>query len=143
MSVNVVFHPSFGCLQLALRRVLRFLFARVMTRGHVKSESVAATKIVGNRKHDPKLSDKPKRFHGSVEFDPTRVGRDAGRIADEVSSHLSGLVGANVTVTLEIEAEIPNGARPKSVIPVEIEDFRKFIHVTCVVLQLRFALCIK
>jgi predicted AAA+ superfamily ATPase len=53
---------------------------------------------------------KPKRFHGSVELDATRVGRDAGRIADEVISHLSGLVGANVTVTLEIEAEIPNGA---------------------------------
>ena len=38
------------------------------------------------------------------------MGRDAGRIADEVISHLSGLVGANVKVTLEIEAEIPNGA---------------------------------
>ncbi len=53
---------------------------------------------------------KPKRFHGSVELDATRVGRDAGRIADEVISHLSGLVGANVTVTLEIDAEIPKGA---------------------------------
>jgi hypothetical protein len=53
---------------------------------------------------------KPKRFHGTVELDATRVGRDAGRIADEVISHLSGLVGANVKVTLEIEAQIPNGA---------------------------------
>jgi hypothetical protein len=25
-----------------------------------------------------------KRFHGSVRLDATRVGRDAGRIADEV-----------------------------------------------------------
>jgi hypothetical protein len=53
---------------------------------------------------------KPKRFHGTVSLDPERVGRDASRIADEVISHLSGLVGAKVTVTLEIEAEIPNGA---------------------------------
>lgn len=38
-------------------------------------------------------------------------GRDAGRIADEVISHLVvGLVGAKVTVTLEIEAEVPAGA---------------------------------
>jgi hypothetical protein len=30
------------------------------------------------------------------------VGRDASRIADEVIAHLSGLVGAKVTVTLEV-----------------------------------------
>ena len=52
----------------------------------------------------------PKRFHGSVELDSTRVGRDAGRIADEVISHLVGLVGATVNVTLDISAEIPSGA---------------------------------
>jgi hypothetical protein len=37
-------------------------------------------------------------------------GRDAGRIADEVVTHLVGLVGSSVRVTLEIEAEIPGGA---------------------------------
>ena len=52
----------------------------------------------------------PRRFHGSVELDSTRVGRDASRIADEVISHLSGLVGAVVRVTLEVEAKIPDGA---------------------------------
>jgi hypothetical protein len=30
----------------------------------------------------------PKRFHDTVTLEPTRVGRDAGRIADEVVSHL-------------------------------------------------------
>jgi hypothetical protein len=44
-----------------------------------------------------------------VALDATRVGRDASRIADEVIAHLSGLVGAEVTVTLEIEAKTPNG----------------------------------
>ena len=44
----------------------------------------------------PPEAAKPKRFHGTVDLDPERVGRDAGRIADEVISHLSGLVGANV-----------------------------------------------
>jgi hypothetical protein len=42
--------------------------------------------------------------------DSARVGRDAGRIADEVIAHLSGQVGAEVTVTIEIEAKLPNGA---------------------------------
>jgi len=53
---------------------------------------------------------KPKRYHGSVILDSARVGRDAGRIADEVITHLVGLVGSSVRVTLEIEAEIPQGA---------------------------------
>lgn len=39
-----------------------------------------------------------------------RVGRAAGRIADEVVTHLVGLVGSKVTAALEIQAEIPAGA---------------------------------
>jgi predicted AAA+ superfamily ATPase len=53
---------------------------------------------------------KPRRYHGTVTLDSARVGRDAGRIADEVITHLVGLVGSSVRVTLEIEAEIPAGA---------------------------------
>lgn len=49
----------------------------------------------------------PKRFHGSVTLNTTRVGRDASRIADEVIAHLAGLVGSKVKVTLEIEADLP------------------------------------
>jgi predicted AAA+ superfamily ATPase len=71
----------------------------------------------------PPEAAKPKRFHGSVMLDPERVGRDAGRIADEVISHLSGLVGADVKVTLEIEAEIPNGA-PDNVVRTVTENAR-------------------
>ena len=64
---------------------------------------------------------KPKRFHGSVDLDATRVGRDAGRIAEEVIVHLEGLVGAKVKVTLEIEAEIPDGA-PDNVVRTVTEN---------------------
>jgi hypothetical protein len=65
----------------------------------------------------------PKRFHGSVELDPTRVGRDAGRIADEVVAHLAGLVGATVKLTLDIEAEIPSGT-PDHVVRTVTENGR-------------------
>ena len=58
----------------------------------------------------PKAAPLPRRFHGSVTLDTARVGRDAGKIAEEVIAHLSGLVGTEVTVTLEIHAEIPSGA---------------------------------
>jgi predicted AAA+ superfamily ATPase len=67
----------------------------------------------------PKLT----RFHGTVTLDSTRVGRDASRIADEVIAHLAGLVGAKVTVTLEVEADIPTGA-PDQVVRTVTENSR-------------------
>jgi len=57
----------------------------------------------------------PRRFHGSVSLQATRVGRDAGRIADEVISHLAGLVGSDVNVTLEISCEVQGGVPDKVV----------------------------
>jgi hypothetical protein len=63
----------------------------------------------------PVPSAAPKRYHGSVMLDPTRAGRDAGKIADEIVAHLAGAVGADVKVTLEIEATIPGGASDRVV----------------------------
>lgn len=57
----------------------------------------------------------PRRFHGTVRLDSARVGRDASRIADEVIAHLVGQVGAEVTVILEIEARLPDGASEATV----------------------------
>lgn len=63
-----------------------------------------------------------------IVWSATRVGRDAGRIADEVIAHLAGLVGSRVKVTLEIEAEIPAGA-PENVVRIVTENGRtlKFV----------------
>jgi predicted AAA+ superfamily ATPase len=66
---------------------------------------------------------KPRRFHGSVTLDPARVGRDASKIAEEVIAHLVGLMGANVRVTLEIEADIPGGT-PDNVVRTVTENSR-------------------
>jgi predicted AAA+ superfamily ATPase len=71
----------------------------------------------------PAVVTAPKRFHGSATLDSKRVGRDAGRIADEVVAHLAGLLGSNVKVTLEIEAEIPAGA-PEHVVRTVTENCR-------------------
>ena len=68
-------------------------------------------------------SRQPTRFHGAVRLDSARVGRDASQVADEVISHLSGLIGAKVTVTLEIQAEVPSGA-PDSVVRTVTENSR-------------------
>jgi predicted AAA+ superfamily ATPase len=59
---------------------------------------------------EPPSASRPRRYHGVVELDPDRVGRDASRIADEIISHLSTLPNAKIQVTLEIQAEIPDGA---------------------------------
>ncbi|MFH1738443.1 MAG: Swt1 family HEPN domain-containing protein [bacterium] len=64
---------------------------------------------------------KARRFHGSVSLDPIRVGRDAGRIAQEVIQHLTTQPGAKVEVTLEIQAIIPEGA-PDNVIRTVTEN---------------------
>jgi len=37
---------------------------------------------------------------------PSRAGRNANRIAEEVIARLTSLVGTKVTVTLEVEADI-------------------------------------
>src|SRR5271165_1426517 len=72
---------------------------------------------------DKECPPKPKRYHGTVILDSARVGRDAGRIADEVITHLVGLVGSSVRVTLEIEADTPEGA-PDTVVRTVTENTR-------------------
>jgi hypothetical protein len=62
-------------------------------------------------------------------LDPARVGRDAGRIADEVISHLAGLIGSSVKVTLEIEATVEAGA-PENVVRTVTENSRTLKFTT-------------
>jgi hypothetical protein len=50
------------------------------------------------------------RFYGAVEVDAVRLGAKAGEISEAVVAHLAGLPKARVRVTLEVEAEIPEGA---------------------------------
>lgn len=57
----------------------------------------------------------PRRFFGSVELDSTRMGRDAGRIAEEVLAHLSSIRGARVRVELQIEASVDDGVDQSTV----------------------------
>ena len=55
------------------------------------------------------------RFHGSAKLDPMRLGRDAAKIAEEIVQHLTSMIGAEVEVSLEIQAHIPDGASPELV----------------------------
>lgn len=62
-----------------------------------------------------------RRYHGAVQLDPERVGLTAGQVAEEIVAHLVGLEGAEVRVTLEIDARIPDGA-PSHVVRIVTEN---------------------
>jgi predicted AAA+ superfamily ATPase len=82
----------------------------------------------GGQSRPPGAEAKPKaptlrRFHGSAKIDATRLSRDVDLIASSVVQHLAGLLGAKVTITVEIEAEIPSGA-PDNVVRTVTENCR-------------------
>jgi predicted AAA+ superfamily ATPase len=66
-------------------------------------------------------STRPKSYHGVVTLNAERVGRDAGQVATEVISHLTGLIGADVKVTIEIHAQVPDGV-PENVVRIVTEN---------------------
>jgi hypothetical protein len=66
---------------------------------------------------------KYRRFHGSVSLNATRLPRDVGQIADGVVQHLTSLLGSNVEISLEISAQIPDGA-PENVVRTVNENCR-------------------
>ena len=76
---------------------------------------------VGTAPVIPVAKSNPRRYHGTTDLDPTRVGRDAAKVADEVLAHLVGLQGARIKVTLEIEAEVPGGV-PGQVVRIVLEN---------------------
>lgn len=55
------------------------------------------------------VKQQPNVFVASVKLDGNRLGREAGKVAEEVVQHLSTLPGAEVEVTLEIHVRVPGG----------------------------------
>ncbi len=70
----------------------------------------------------------PRRFFGSVEIDPDRAGRDMGRVAEEVLQHLTTLPGGKITVTVDIQAELPGGVS---------DDVRRAVDENCRTLRFK------
>jgi predicted AAA+ superfamily ATPase len=58
----------------------------------------------------PKEKPAPRRFHGTITLEPSRMARDAGVIAQEIVQHLLSQPDSNVQITLEIQTHIPEGA---------------------------------
>ncbi len=77
-----------------------------------EGEGVAAGQPV------PPAEKVPRSFFGTVELDPARLNKQVPDIAEHVVQHLVKLPSADVKVTLEIRAEVPDGVPHKVVIDV-------------------------
>ena len=69
----------------------------------------------------PTQAAKFKRFYGTVNLDPIRAGRDAQQVIAEIVQHLTGLPGATVEVTMEIQAKVSDGV-PENVVHIVTEN---------------------
>jgi hypothetical protein len=71
----------------------------------------------GGKKDETVVKPPPRmtRFFGTVTLDPARPVRDAEKVIAEVVQHLTALVGADVTIRMEIEARHPDGMTEKLV----------------------------
>jgi len=77
----------------------------------------------------PSQAVKPKRFYGTVLLDTIRTGPAAQRIIEEVVQHLAGLPGADVEVTMEIQAKVSDGV-PDDIVRTVTENCRTLRFTT-------------
>jgi len=66
-------------------------------------ESVSETPTVSP------IEQKPTRFHGAVMISPERPAREIHQIFEAIIEQLTSLPGADVSIKLEIDAEVPSG----------------------------------
>ncbi|HRI16481.1 MAG TPA: DUF499 domain-containing protein, partial [Verrucomicrobiota bacterium] len=60
-------------------------------------------------------AEKPNHFFGNVQVDAERISRDVDALAKEIIQHLARLPGAQVKVTVEIQATVPTGVPDNTV----------------------------
>jgi len=75
------------------------------TTGQTSSEQAGA----GASAQPERTSKKNTHFYGSIQIDANKLGSTAGTISQEVLQHLNRLPGVEVTVILDIQANIPYG----------------------------------
>jgi len=75
-------------------------------------ETVSAVSGFGRTTPPPNSIPSPQKnhFYGSVEIDALRLRGETGQITDEILQHFTAIVGADVTITLDIRVNLPEGA---------------------------------
>lgn len=63
------------------------------------------------------------RFHASTKLNPAKLAGNAGQVGEEIVQHLNALRGADVEVTIEVHATVPDGI-PESIVRTVSENAR-------------------
>lgn len=92
--------------------------------GSSTSSTSSTTDLFRPEPPEPPKSDKPRRFYGNMSLNTLRIGKDAGRIAEEVVQHLISLPEATVEVSFEIQAYVPDGV-PDEIVRAVKENCRE------------------
>ena len=72
-------------------------------------------------KPHPELPKLARRYAASLTLDADRPSRDMGKVAEEVIAHLSALPKAELSITVEILADVPDGV-PEDVQRIVLEN---------------------
>jgi|HigsolmetaAR203D_1030402.scaffolds.fasta_scaffold02416_4 hypothetical protein len=90
----------------------------------IEPYSVGGTIPVVPQPGEPQPAEtKNTRFYLSAKLDTTRINRDVQRLVEEVISHLTSVDGCQVEVSLEVNAQIPDGL-PHQTVRVVTENCR-------------------
>lgn len=57
----------------------------------------------------PPVERKTRRYWANVDIDPVKMASQSAKISQEIVQHLQTLVGADVTISIEINAKVPGG----------------------------------
>ena len=76
----------------------------------------------------PAVPQRPRRFYAKVALDPNRPTPQMSNIAQSILAELDRVRGATITLTLDIDAEVPSGF-PDDVQSV-VRDNARDLHIT-------------
>lgn len=90
-----------------------------------RGETGAGTRPRTTPGEEPKAEDQggPRRFYGSAHVSAERLTRDVQQIAENIVAHIHGVMGAQVKITIDIDASLAEGA-PDSVVRTVTENAR-------------------
>jgi hypothetical protein len=115
-SQNLIVRPNVAQQQLADELARRASLATTAVVGGKSRELAASVSGYGKKTPhelvEPPVDQPPakKRFYGSVKIDAMRLRGDTGQITDEILQHFTAIVGAEVTIDLEVHVNLPEGA---------------------------------
>jgi hypothetical protein len=80
----------------------------IRTKGKEETADTGNTEPYGTAPSAPEKK-LPGHFYAHKKIDPMHISRDIGKISEEIIQHLTSLINSQVTITLDIDATVPEG----------------------------------